>query len=152
MTISTEDLIKSAEKLLKDLTPEETYKLIIDEAIGLMNADYGSVFLESKNVLERVYASDPLFYQIKIRKRGYTYRAFKSNEPTIIRVSKIASFQPKYSEVNAEYVVYIPLQYENKPIGVLVLGSHQKKSYLDAILNEMLIFASTRRCWITITS
>src|SRR5258708_32901081 len=111
-------------RLLEPAEVEETYALIIKEAIKLVKAEYGSIFLYSQGELKRVYANEQAFYYIKVRKRGYTYRVFKSGKPEIIESREIRRIH-SYDSVGLHHRsdVMIPLSSHGKNIGVLTVMS-----------------------------
>src|SRR5256885_1586659 len=84
-----EKIYKAGLKLLEPSNIEDTYAVIIKEAIKLVKAEYGSIFLYNRGELKRAYANDQAFYYIKIRKKGYTYRVFKSGKPVLIESQEI---------------------------------------------------------------
>ncbi|MBI2021888.1 GAF domain-containing sensor histidine kinase [Candidatus Daviesbacteria bacterium] len=57
-----EKIYRSGLKFLVPLTPEETYKLIVDEAIKLVRGEVGSISLKQDGELHRVYTSSPAAY------------------------------------------------------------------------------------------
>lgn len=136
------NIYKAGLKFLSPSTLEETYSIIVKEAMQIFKTQYGSIFLEVNGVLERVYASDPLLYGMKIRKRGYTYRAFKSMHPSVHSVHKIGQIQPNLYMVGIKNIIYVPLSYEKKRLGVITLDSKEKVVLSDDDLNILKIYGS----------
>lgn len=129
-------------KFLEPLTPEETYSTIVHEAMRLVDARYGSVFLERGGVLERIYASSPKLYDIKVRRDGYTYKAFKIGEPAIVDIARTKKIHPHLSELKVKSTIYIPLAYRNKVIGVLSLDSVSNEKFSTEELRALKVFGS----------
>ncbi|RJQ36922.1 GAF domain-containing protein [Candidatus Microgenomates bacterium] len=137
-----ESINKAALKFLEQLTVEETYKVIVLEAIKLVGADYGTVILENDGVLERVYSSNPLLHKIKIRKKGYSYKAYKNKKAFIVGVDKIAKIHPQVERMGIESVIFIPLSNNGKSIGTLSLDSLKKEHFTEKELNILKLFGS----------
>ncbi|QQG43774.1 MAG: GAF domain-containing sensor histidine kinase [Candidatus Daviesbacteria bacterium] len=137
-----EKIYKSAAKFLVPLTLEDMYALIVKEAIKLVGANYGSVVLYQNGQLKRVYTSYPVLNQIKPRPQGFTYRAFKSRQTTIIDVAKAAKIHPLVKNSQIQSIVMIPLSYRNKSIGVLTIDFHHKEQFNQEQLNVLKLFGS----------
>src|SRR5258708_17959394 len=128
-----EKIYTASLKLLEPVNVEETYEVIIKEAIKLVKAEYGSIFLYSSGVLKRVYANNQAFYYIKVRKRGYTYRVFKTGKPAIIDYKQIKRIH-SYDSVGLHHRsdVMIPLSIHGKHIGVLTIMSTRDHKFTEA--------------------
>lgn len=142
MNQTLEDIYKAGLKFLEPLTPVETYATIVEEAIKLVGADYGSILLENNKGLEKVYASDTQLYNIKVRKRGFTYKAFRAKHPSIINASQVKLYHPELHSLHVKSIIYIPLEYGSKTIGILSLDSKQKETFTDFELNSLKLFGS----------
>jgi len=57
-------IYSSSLKFLIPLTNEETYRTVVNEAIKLMSADYGSLFLNVNGKVEKLYSTFPLLYKV----------------------------------------------------------------------------------------
>ncbi|MBI2600422.1 GAF domain-containing sensor histidine kinase [Candidatus Daviesbacteria bacterium] len=135
-----EKIYKSGLKFLVPLTPEVTHKLIVDESIKLLDAEYGSLFLDGKNGLERVYASSPGFYKIKNRPRGSMYQVFKQQKMKILNVSHLSRIHPFLKQVNIHSIIAAPLSYRNISIGVLALQSTKKQYFSEKTYKILRLF------------
>lgn len=136
-----EKIYKSALKFLVPLTPEETYKTIVHEAVKLTGARYGSILLEKEGALYRAYTSFPPLYNIVPRKKGVTYRVFRSNKPHIEKVKDIIPIHPIMGETRATVDLMMPLSYHEKPIGVLAILSKPKKTFTKNDIDTLKAFA-----------
>ncbi len=132
----------SSLKFLLPLTKEETYKTIVEEAMSLVKAEYGSILLATDGELERVYASSPILYQIKARKQGRTYKAFREQKASVYRVKSKNDPHPLRVKLGIKSVVYIPLSYEGKILGVLTLLSSKKESFSEQEFTILQLFGS----------
>ena len=95
-----EDIYKSSLKFLDNLTPEETYAQIVEEAIKLVRAECGSIFLARNNNLERVYSTIPVKTQINPRKRGFTFKAYSEQSVVIVSYKEILKQHPEFEKSN----------------------------------------------------
>lgn len=136
------DIYKAGLKFLVPLTAEETYKTIVHEGIKLVGAEYGSILLEREGHLERVYASLPFAYQTKIRKRGNTYRAFRTRKTIMASISKIEKAHPELKAFGIRWSVFIPLSYIGKAIGVLTVNSRRDEEFNRKSLEVLEHFGS----------
>lgn len=135
-------IYKTSTKFLEPLDPDKTYQLIVEEAIKLVGASHGSIFLMQNNRLVRLYASSPVLYKINIRKHGFTYKTFKDNQIYISNRQQNQQAHPITKLFPSESVVYIPLSYKNKSIGVLNLGSLKEESFSRQEIEMLRFFAS----------
>lgn len=142
MANTLEQIYKSALKFLTPLTPEETYRLIVNEANKLMKTQYGSIFLMEQDSLQRIYASNPILHQIKIRKRGTTYKTFKTHKANVIDARLLQNVHPQFKELEVKSIISIPLSYLNKSIGVLSLQSTRSESFTSAEFDTLKLFGS----------
>lgn len=134
---------ESAIKFLMPLTPEETFKTIVEEAIKLVNGNYGSLTLEDGNGFKQVYSTLPI--RVKRRNRGFTYKSFKESKVYMIQTEgsqEFAQAHPEFEKIGIKSILFIPLSYKNRSIGVLVVNSIKKKHFTHKELNILLPFGS----------
>lgn len=136
-----EKIYKAGLKFLVPLKAEETYSLIVNEAIKLVKADYGSILLEQKGDLKRVYSSIASLYQIKPRRRGFLYSVFKTRKPSILALKKFARIHPAIRRIGINSDLAVPLSYKNKSIGVLTIISKRKNYFTERDMNVLKLFA-----------
>lgn len=134
-------IYKSGLKFLVPLSVNETYKLIIDESIKLVGADYGSLFLANdKGQLERVYASDPGFYKINNRSRGSMYQVFRSQKIRILNVPHLSKIHHFLKQAHIRSIIVAPLSYRNISIGVIALQSNTPNYFTNDSHNILQLF------------
>ena len=114
-----EKVYKASIKLLVPQTIEETFKIVVNEAMKLVDGDYGTILLSTNGKLERVYTSHQLLSSFSPRKRGLTYRAFKTNKPFIPVFIDVQKAHPELSKLSVKSDIMIPLSYQNQAYGVL---------------------------------
>lgn len=140
MDHNLDKVYKSTLKFLVPLTPEETYSTIAKEAMKLVGAQIGSILLEENGLLKRIYSTDEELYKIVPRKRGYTYRVFRSNHAKFLTREQIARIHPEIKETQIRSDIIIPLSYQRKAIGVLSVLSKRKKNFTEQDLNTLKLF------------
>lgn len=118
-----ERIDKAALKFLTPLTPDETFKTIIDEAMKLVRGNAGAILLNGSEVLTRVYGSSKEMMMIKIRKNGFAYNSFRKKQAIIVNAKESSKAHPEIEYDGVKSVVFIPLSYLSKAIGVLIVRS-----------------------------
>lgn len=137
-----EKIDKSALRFLEPLTPEETYKIICEEAKHLMNGQDASIILDVKGELTRVYSTTKDIADVKWRKKGFTYKAFTQNKTIVSSTSELKKSHPESIESGIHSVVFIPLSYKNKPIGVLQVRSTVNQEFTKEKLEILKLLGS----------
>jgi signal transduction histidine kinase len=136
-----EKIYKAGLKFLMPLTPEETYKMVVEEAMKLVKADYGHLLLYKDNKLERVYASSPVFYKIKNRKKGFMFNVFKKRKPIQLELEDVVSIHPRLKELGVKSIIGMPVYNRNKSIGVLGILSMKKDAFKERETNLLKLFS-----------
>src|SRR5689334_11862587 len=129
MKLDMDNLYQSTMRLLVPLSVDKSYKTIIDEAKGLVGADFGSIFLVQGKNLKKVYSTVPKGYQGTPRKKGYTYQALTTQKPLVVNHKEFSSIHPKFTKSKVKCVIIIPLSYDNKVIGVVSLWSNKNRHF-----------------------
>ncbi len=135
-----EKIYKSGLKLLVPLTSEETYKIIVTEAIKLVDGEYGSLTLEVNGFFMPVYSTLPL--NIKRRRRGFAYKAFKNNEAYVVRSDEFRKIYPGHYEIGIRSLIFVPISYRKKPLGVLIINSPREENLTSRTLEILQLFGS----------
>lgn len=135
-----EKIYNSGLKFLVPLTPQETYELIVKEAMKLVRAELGSMYIYEGGELKKVYASSEILYSIKPRKNGITYSVFKTKKPQILSHEVIESIHPELQETLARSDIILPLAYKNKSVGVLTVMSVKNNYFTQRELEILKLF------------
>lgn len=125
-------------KFLAPLTPKETYKTIVDEAIKLVYGDEGMVMLPHQGALRTVYGSSEETSKKQPRKRGFAYRAFTKREAFVIHQKDFEDFDPLTAATGVRSIIFIPMSYKKQSLGVLVVRSHKKDEEFSEKQLELL--------------
>lgn len=137
-----EKINKSALRFLVPLTLENTYETIVDEAVKLVGAMYGSIVLEQNGELVRVLSSSPIAYKTVNRRRGFTHESFKEKKVIVVDISEIGQIHPELIEAGIKTTIFIPMSYRRKPIGVLTVNLASKPKGLGEHLDVLKLFGS----------
>lgn len=137
-----EKIYKAGLKFLAPLTIEETYKTIANEAVKLVGADFSSIVLAEDGELKKVYASSSIGYQIKPRRYGNTLKVFRTGKATISYVKEWGKAHPHVKERGIKSSIFIPLSYQNKSIGVLIVNTFKNEKFTQKELNILSLFGS----------
>lgn len=135
-----ERIYHSTLKFLESLTAEETYTTVVQEAVKLIEAEYGSILLDQKGELVRVYASSPVAYQTKNRKKANTYRAFTERRIIVADILDLQKAHPELKKMGVASTIFIPLSYRNKSFGVLIVNSQKKITRSAIELKTLKLF------------
>lgn len=141
MANALERIYKAGLKFLVPLTLEENYALIVKEAMKLVKADYGSILLEQKGELKRIYASSHHLYQVKPRKKGQMHLVFNTRKPMILSSNEIAKVNPDIKKIQALSHILIPLYYKHKTLGLLTLNSLKTNYFTSDDINTLKLFS-----------
>lgn len=136
----TSRISDAATRFLVPSTPEETYAVIIEEAKKLTSSVHGSIFLWQGNKLNRIYTSFPGLYDIHPRKNGRTYTTFYNRQPSIYYVKRHKEPHPQLIRLGIRSVLYVPLYYDTKTIGVMNVLSEQIDNWSKDGLDFLNLF------------
>ncbi len=122
-----ERIYKAILKLMVPTGLEETYAVIVDEAMKLVGGDAGRVVLEEDGELNVVYTSSPLaFLPQKVRKNGFVYTSFNQHRAYAINKEDFAHIYPDIVKLGIESALFIPLSFRGKTLGVMVIESYRR--------------------------
>lgn len=141
MDNALERIYKSGLKFLVPLTPEETFRIIVDEAIKLVHGDQGAIFLEEGGALNEIYSSVP-GHPIRVRRKGFTHRSFAKRETFIVNAKELSKIYPQLVVAGIKSIIFIPLSYKNKSIGVLTVRSDKNKGFAKNEPDILRLFGS----------
>ncbi|MBI3954759.1 GAF domain-containing sensor histidine kinase [Candidatus Collierbacteria bacterium] len=128
MTTLLDKLYQTGAKFLTPLSLPRTYRLVVQEAVNLVGAEYGSIFLANRGNLFRAYSNTPPLMRIEPRSRGYTFKSYRSGETITLTSEEQKRNHPDFKISGIKSIIIIPLIYKNKSIGVLNLLS-KKRNY-----------------------
>ena len=142
MDNTLEKIYKSGLKFLVPLTPEETYAIIVHEAIRLVKGNGGSVSLVDGKGITTVYSVNPDFSNTKVRKRGFTYKSISEQKVLIVYAKELRRIHPEIVKAGVKSLIFIPLSYRRKPIGALTVRSSKDEDFSVNDENTLKLFGS----------
>lgn len=140
MSSDLERIYRAGLKFLAPLTPEKTYRIIVYEAVKLVDGDNGIIMLQIKGKLKPIYQS-PFHIPLSAhpRKDGLAYRAFRKREAFVAHKKEI---HRDSARAGIKSVIFIPLANRNKSIGVLAIRSYKEDHFTDSRLKILKLFGS----------
>ncbi len=136
------EINKAAIKFLSPLTPLDTYKTIVKEAVKLVKGSYGNILLEQNGELKRVYASIKMAYGTKNRKRGNTYRSYIKQKVIVASIRETGPHHPEMVNYGVKWTIFVPLVYQKKSIGVLTINSKSDEKVDRKLYNGLKLLGS----------
>lgn len=140
MDTSIEKVYQAGLRLLRPLDLQETYQIIVEEAIKLVNAKGGTMLLMKEGELTRVFATSPIFFKVKPRQDGYNYRVYRSGEPELVHIKQLSKAHPEFVTLNIRSILIIPLNNRGKTMGVLSVHSDRLDSFSDSDFGLFKLF------------
>lgn len=133
---------KSGLSILATKDYEQLYSHIYKELHKLIGADYISIYRVVNDNLEKVYTSFAQLTDIKPRKHGYTYRAYQESVPYVLDNTKVLKIHPELEKFAIPSTLFIPLKFDNEPMGVISVDFHKNVSFSPEILELLKLFGS----------
>lgn len=140
-----ENIYSSVLRFLVPLSVDETYKVVVEEAVRLTDGQYGTIYLTSRGELRRVFSTMPQSVSIKLRKRGYRYKAFKGKMSILINkkdLKKLKAIHPELHRIEARSVLVVPLINQGRSEGLLTIDSWTDKKFTKKDLETLKLFGS----------
>lgn len=136
-----EQIYRSGLKFLTPLDSEKTYKMVVEEVLKLVDAQAGSILILDGKDLIRAYSSDPQVYTFQPRKRGFTYRVFKTRKPIVTTPAEMGKAHPELKSFGFKTYLAVPLTYKNTTVGVLTVIFKEDKKSAKNELDILKLFA-----------
>lgn len=115
-------------KFLQPLSVKETEKVILTQAVQLLHGDWGGLYLEKNDTLEKsTQYPESLELPFTIRKNGFTYKSYLKREIFVISEEEIRRIHPELDEFPYVSALTIPLADHEKSIGTLLVLSKEKQ-------------------------
>lgn len=135
-----EEIYHSALTFLVPLNSHDTFPLLVSEAMKLMHAKSGSIFLPNGENFQRSYASSPELYNVQPSLLGKTKKAFVEKKIFVEDYHDLIKTHPHFKENEVGSDLCAPLTYNNNAIGVLSLQSYPGKSFSKEDLEKLELF------------
>lgn len=142
------DLLKkiylSTLEFLRPLSLEERYKIAVEEAIKVVGAEYGTIFLgDETGDLVRVYSNVPLRRQATPRRNGFTHKALVNSKLYVVTPEVLKKVHKKeLYDKGVHSLILIPLSFNKETVGVLSLQARNAKKMTPVDTNALNLFGS----------
>jgi transcriptional regulator with GAF, ATPase, and Fis domain len=128
-------------KLLLPLDSTELYRTCVKEAVSLVGANYGSLFLEKNDRLVRVFTTVPISKRLVPRNNGNTYKSFLEGKIQFLYRETIKNTHPE-AEKDLAAIILIPLTHQRKRIGIMTLQCLHRTKYSAELKQSLKLFGS----------
>ncbi len=128
-------------KFLETMEIQDLQQVIVDEGVKIVDAKFGSIYLSEKRKLNRVYTTLPIELQVTIRKKGFTYKAFKQRKVMVIPVEQVTPVHITVKVFEVRSIVLVPLCYKQRCIGVISFDSN-KSSFSEQKMNLLRLYGA----------
>ncbi len=128
--------------LLKPLSPEDTYAMLLREAKKAFGIASGSIFLRYRASWHRVYSTVPQDGQVTPRARGFSYKVFATQSPMLVRKKLFVSHHPEAKHIAMETLLIVPLSYGGRPLGIMALRTVTIKTLTKKLRHGLLMYSS----------
>lgn len=133
----------SSLRFLQALTLQETFAIIIEEAIKLVGGDGGYLALSEEGSLVINYAYPISLADIKMRKNGFSYTAYIKRKAFVTSTEDFKNIHPELIKAGIQSTIFIPLSYKSKSIGVMNIMSKQiSRKFSQKELSILKLFGS----------
>lgn len=120
----------------------DVYEQIVSDAMRLMGGISGSIILIEEKGMRRVYASNKSHFKNKVRRRANTYASYSQQKILVVPISKLASAHPELLEEKVNSAIFIPLSYQNKAEGVLVIYTQNEVELSSKDIHLLTLFGA----------
>lgn len=133
-----EDILKEIHEVgkvyLSKKTIDEAYRTVVKEALSHYEGLEGSILIAEGDELKRIYASSPLFYNIKVKKNDIKFKAYKTLTPLLVSGKEYKIDEKDYpflKKLKIRSIILIPLSYAYKRVGIFVVWSKRAKPKMN---------------------
>jgi signal transduction histidine kinase len=135
------EIYDSSLKFLVPLDTEETYMVVVNEAIKLVGGKHASIFLWEKNKLKRAYTTYDELNKIELREDGITNQVFRTRVPNLRHKDDLVAANKVFLQLSFYSDISVPLIYGHITLGVLSVLSAEGKKFDENDLHILKLFA-----------
>ena len=135
-----QEIYNAAKKFLVPLDTHEAYMTVVKEAMALVNAVDGSIFMFEDGIAKRAYTTNKKLRKIVPRKGGITYEVYNTQLPRLRHREGLIDANPDFRILPYQSDISIPLNYGHITMGVLSVLSHRNKKFTDDDLGILTLF------------
>lgn len=134
-------LTKIYQSILQCMVPEsekDTFETVGNEVKKLIGAKYCSIILKREGVIQRVWASSPIFYIINPRSAGTIATVFRTKKSSFLTGEEIEKIHPPVKLMEIGSSLAVPLKISREVFGVISILSKKRQifSKKDKIMLE----------------
>jgi len=134
---------KAALKFLEPLEVQETYKIVIKEAIELVDGHDGGLYILGKNNRMRLAAgTSEAIEKIQPNQKGYTYKTFKEKKAFTVTISEFTKHHPKTKREGINFIIFIPIISKKNASGVVMIRSKKEEALSEGQLKILELYGS----------
>ncbi len=137
-----ESIYQSSMKILSTIDSRQTYQIVLNEALNIVGAPYGSIFLKTGGQIKRIYTNVPKLYSLIPRKNGRLGQFLANKKPAVGIIHEKTEIHQELKDLGVKSVVHIPLSYENETVGVINILSLKQESIPPRKFNALKIFGA----------
>lgn len=133
----------SSLEFLRPVGLTSRYRIAIEQAVKVVGADHGSLFLGNKSgQLERVFSNVPKGSQTQPRKHGFAQKSYENGKLYVVSPKTLEKVHKPLFDNGVKSLVIIPLSFNNVTIGVIALQCSSAKKMNTITKNELNLFGS----------
>jgi signal transduction histidine kinase len=129
MLLAFDKIYNSSLKFLEPLSIDKTYELVVREAVDLVGAVHGSLFVPEKGKMKRVFTTCKGLEKVEVRKLGVTRKAFGTGKPIVLSHQQLVKIHPEFAKLPINSDLSYPMVYNKIRIGTLSLLSPKGKNF-----------------------
>ena len=137
-----EKISNSALRFLSPSSIQDTYSAITEEAVRLVGAKYGSLYIKEETLIHRIFTTNETVNTTIPRRRGFIYQTFKKPKPFVINKEILWKTHPEMKDRGVRSVIFVPLSYAGKTLGVLALQLSRKEMLDKEELKALKLFGA----------
>lgn len=121
---------------------KQLYKTIVEEAMKLVQSDYGKLYIYANDRLTKAYGSSPNIKKATLIRNKKSREILRIKKTTVIDKAYIQSLQVRNFPPEIEHVIVVPLLHNQRTLGFLALYFRDKKKKLsDFDISKITLFS-----------
>lgn len=131
-------------EFLRPFSLMDRYKVAVAEAVKVVGAEYGTIFLaDENNELVRVYTNVPHSRRANPRKNGFAHKALMEKKLYVVPPEVLRDTHKKdLYDKGVRSLVLIPLSFNQETVGVLSLQTHNTRKLNAVSTSALNLFGS----------
>lgn len=135
-------LYTASVKVFEPHTVDDTYQVVVDEAVKLVDAKFASIFVWEEKSFKRIGFSSTDLLPVVPRKNGYTYKVLTTKKAHLLPGEEITKHHPNFAALGVGSDISVPLYMEDIPLGVLSVLSPKERLFTEKELEAIRLYAT----------